>query len=60
MCFSDFKDIIEDINRMDAYVISIEDFKQGGPLTASLYQGVYDGTIGLGVFDVHRARRFLL
>lgn len=56
MCFSDFKDIINDINRMDADVISIEDSKQGGLLTASLYDKAYDGAIGLGVFDVHSPR----
>lgn len=56
MCFSDFKDIINDINRMDADVISVEDSKQGGRLTASLYNGAYNGAIGLGVFDVHSPR----
>lgn len=56
MCFSDFKDIISDINRMDADVISIEDSKQGGRLTAALYKGAYKGAIGLGLFDVHSPR----
>lgn len=56
MCFSDFKDIIKDLNRMDVDVISIEDSKQGGRLTASLYKGAYSGAIGLGIFDVHSPR----
>lgn len=56
MCFSEFGDIIQHIDAMDADVISIEDSKKGGELAKSLHAGAYGGAIGLGVFDVHSPR----
>ena len=56
MCFSNFVEILPYINRLDADVISIEDFKMKGVMARSLADGAYTGAIGPGCLDVHTNR----
>jgi len=53
MCYSEFNDIIDAINAMDADVISIENSRSNEELLAALTGDKYQGQIGPGVYDVH-------
>ncbi|MBB5172850.1 5-methyltetrahydropteroyltriglutamate--homocysteine S-methyltransferase [Texcoconibacillus texcoconensis] len=56
MCYSEFHDIIDSINAMDADVISIETSSSHGELIKIFEKHVYDKGIGLGVYDIHSPR----
>ncbi|HEX6303650.1 MAG TPA: 5-methyltetrahydropteroyltriglutamate--homocysteine S-methyltransferase [Anaerolineales bacterium] len=53
MCYAEFGDILEAINRMDADVISIENARSGDQTLRDLAQFEYPREIGPGVYDVH-------
>ncbi|MUG65516.1 5-methyltetrahydropteroyltriglutamate--homocysteine S-methyltransferase [Paenibacillus campinasensis] len=56
MCYSEFHDIIDTINELDADVISIETSRSHGELIESFEHYSYDKEIGLGVYDIHSPR----
>ena len=56
MCYSDFQDIIEAIDGLDADVISIEMSRSHGELISSFEEYTYNKGIGLGVYDIHSPR----
>ncbi len=53
MCYSEFGDIIAQIQAMDFDVISIEASRSRGDVIASFEKGQFDRQIGLGVWDIH-------
>jgi len=53
MCYSDFNTIIEQIIRMDADVLSIENSRAGGRLLSVFRDREYPNQIGPGVWDIH-------
>ncbi|MBW7996688.1 MAG: 5-methyltetrahydropteroyltriglutamate--homocysteine S-methyltransferase [Candidatus Glassbacteria bacterium] len=53
MCYSDFNTIIEQIEAMDADVISIENSRAGGQLLQVFRDRKYPNHIGPGVWDIH-------
>jgi 5-methyltetrahydropteroyltriglutamate--homocysteine methyltransferase len=53
MCYAEFKDIIETINKMDADVISIECSRSKGDIITVFEEYHYQKGIGLGVYDIH-------
>jgi 5-methyltetrahydropteroyltriglutamate--homocysteine methyltransferase len=55
MCYSEFNDIIEAIEALDADVISIENSRSGSELLEAFTQHRYERQIGPGVYDVHSA-----
>lgn len=56
MCYSDFKDIFEAIDALDADVISIETSRSHGELIETFEINTYKKEIGLGVYDIHSPR----
>ncbi len=56
MCYSEFNDIIEAIDAMDADVISIENSRSNEELLQAFTDFSYERQIGPGVYDVHSAR----
>jgi 5-methyltetrahydropteroyltriglutamate--homocysteine methyltransferase len=56
MCYSEFNDIIEAIDALDADVISIENSRSQGELLRAFLDHRYPRQIGPGVYDVHSAR----
>lgn len=56
MCYSEFDDIIEAIEAMDADVISIETARGGNRLLEAFKTQGYTKEIGLGVYDIHSPR----
>ncbi|TDL83056.1 5-methyltetrahydropteroyltriglutamate--homocysteine S-methyltransferase [Peribacillus frigoritolerans] len=56
MCYSNFEDIIEAIDALDADVISIETSRSHGELIHSFEKYSYEKGIGLGVYDIHSPR----
>jgi len=56
MCYSEFNDIIEAIDALDADVISIENSRSQGELLRAFLDHRYLRQIGPGVYDVHSAR----
>lgn len=56
MCYSEFNDIIEAIDALDADVISIENSRSHGELLQAFQDYQYPRQIGPGVYDVHSAR----
>ncbi|ODG92190.1 MULTISPECIES: 5-methyltetrahydropteroyltriglutamate--homocysteine S-methyltransferase [Bacillaceae] len=56
MCYSNFEDIIDAINALDADVISIETSRSHGELIYAFEENTYDKGIGLGVYDIHSPR----
>ncbi|MEJ2489579.1 MAG: 5-methyltetrahydropteroyltriglutamate--homocysteine S-methyltransferase [Sulfurovaceae bacterium] len=56
MCYSQFDDIIDAIEAMDADVISIELAKGGNALLQIFKEVNYSKEIGLGVYDIHSPR----
>ncbi|WP_417547855.1 5-methyltetrahydropteroyltriglutamate--homocysteine S-methyltransferase [Marinobacter segnicrescens] len=53
MCYSEFNDIIEDIARMDADVITIETSRSAMELLDVFEAFRYPNEIGPGVYDIH-------
>jgi 5-methyltetrahydropteroyltriglutamate--homocysteine methyltransferase len=53
MCYSEFNDIIDAIDAMDADVISIENSRSGEELLRAFTTFKYERMIGPGVYDVH-------
>ena len=53
MCYSDFDQIIEEIEKMDADVISIEASRSRGDIIKAFETYKYKRQIGLGVWDIH-------
>ncbi|MCF6201300.1 MAG: 5-methyltetrahydropteroyltriglutamate--homocysteine S-methyltransferase [Hydrogenimonas sp.] len=56
MCYSDFNDIIDTIEAMDADVISIETARSGNTLLKVFKEHGYKKEIGPGVYDIHSPR----
>ncbi len=53
MCYSEFNDIIEDIAKMDADVITIETSRSNMELLDAFETFNYPNDIGPGVYDIH-------
>lgn len=56
MCYSQFEDIMEAIDDLDADVISIESSRSHGELVHAFETYQYKREIGLGVYDIHSPR----
>jgi len=56
MCYSEFNDIIQTIEAMDADVISIETARSGNVLLKVFARTGYKHEIGPGVYDIHSPR----
>lgn len=56
MCYSNFNDIIDTIERMDADVITIETSRSGNKLLKVFQKANYKAQIGPGVYDIHSPR----
>ena len=56
MCYSEFNDIIETIEAMDADVISIETARSGNELLKVFKEVGYKQEVGPGVYDIHSPR----
>lgn len=53
MCYSKFGDIIKDIERLDADVISIENSRSNNRTLQEVTEAGYSHQIGNGVYDIH-------
>lgn len=53
MCYSEFGDIVKEIEAMDFDVISIEASRSRGDIIAAFEQAGFGRQIGLGVWDIH-------
>jgi 5-methyltetrahydropteroyltriglutamate--homocysteine methyltransferase len=53
MCYAEFGDILQAIDRMDADVISIENARSGDQTLRELAEFGYHREVGPGVYDVH-------
>jgi len=56
MCYSEFSDIMDAIEDMDADVISIENARSDNSLLQIFKERGYKGEIGPGVYDIHSPR----
>ncbi|RUM56277.1 MAG: 5-methyltetrahydropteroyltriglutamate--homocysteine S-methyltransferase [Nautilia sp.] len=56
MCYSEFSDIMDAIEAMDADVISIENARSDNSLLEIFRERGYKGEIGPGVYDIHSPR----
>lgn len=56
MCYSDFSDILQAIDAMDADVISFEAARSGGDLSETLAAAGFKTEAGPGVWDIHSPR----
>jgi 5-methyltetrahydropteroyltriglutamate--homocysteine methyltransferase len=56
MCYSEFEEMIEEIARLDADVISIEASRSGMVLLEAFRDFDYPGQIGPGIYDIHSPR----
>ena len=56
MCYSEFGDIIEAIDALDADVISIEATRSKGEIIQAFENFNYEREIGFGVYDIHSPR----
>ncbi|HET9014940.1 MAG TPA: 5-methyltetrahydropteroyltriglutamate--homocysteine S-methyltransferase [Thermomicrobiaceae bacterium] len=56
MCYSEFNDIIESIEALDADVISIENSRSNAELLRAFIDHRYGRQIGPGVYDIHSPR----
>jgi len=56
MCYSQFEDIFDAIDALDADVISIETSRSHGELVSTFEENTYKKEIGLGVYDIHSPR----
>lgn len=53
MCYCEFGDIIPDIQRLDADVLSIENSRSGNQTLEEIATGGYTHQVGNGVYDIH-------
>ncbi|BAC08643.1 5-methyltetrahydropteroyltriglutamate--homocysteine S-methyltransferase [Thermosynechococcus vestitus] len=53
MCYSEFGDIIEHIERLDADVLSIENSRSNNETLFQITDAGYRHQVGVGVYDVH-------
>eukprot|EP00803_Ostreobium_quekettii_P006679 evm.model.scf_2322.1 EVM.evm.TU.scf_2322.1 scf_2322:720-7536(+) len=53
MCYSDFQDILDAIDKMDADVLTIENSRSGNDMIHALATYGYGRDLGAGVYDVH-------
>lgn len=53
MCYCEFGDIIKDIERLDADVISIENSRSNNQTLREVTEAGYSHQIGNGVYDIH-------
>ncbi|CAN8072508.1 unnamed protein product [Agarophyton chilense] len=53
LCYSDFEDILEAIDQMDADVLTIENSRSGDEMLLALAKYGYSRDIGPGVYDIH-------
>ncbi|MFB2835966.1 5-methyltetrahydropteroyltriglutamate--homocysteine S-methyltransferase [Floridanema evergladense] len=53
MCYCEFGDIIQEIERLDADVISIENSRSNNQTLREVTEGGYSHQIGNGTYDVH-------
>ncbi len=56
MCYSNFKDIVDTLESMDADVITIETARSGNSLLKIFKESGYKNEIGPGVYDIHSPR----
>lgn len=56
MCYSEFNDIIQTIEALDADVISIETARSGNTLLKIFKEVGYKNEVGPGVYDIHSPR----
>ncbi|WP_309498650.1 5-methyltetrahydropteroyltriglutamate--homocysteine S-methyltransferase [Sulfurovum sp.] len=56
MCYSEFNDIIQTIEAMDADVISIETARSGNRLLKIFKEVGYKQEVGPGIYDIHSPR----
>ena len=56
MCYSEFNDIIDTIEAMDADVITIETARSGNELLKIFKEIGYKNEVGPGVYDIHSPR----
>ncbi|MDR0587908.1 MAG: 5-methyltetrahydropteroyltriglutamate--homocysteine S-methyltransferase [Burkholderiales bacterium] len=56
MCYSEFNDIIEDIDAMDADVISFEASRSSLSILNAIRQSGFETEVGPGVYDIHSPR----
>ena len=56
MCYSEFSDIIKEIDAMDADVISFEASRSNLELLDTLKQNNFKTEVGPGVYDIHSPR----
>ena len=56
MCYSEFEEIIEDIDNMDADVISFEASRSKLTIIDALNKNNFKTEVGPGVYDIHSAR----
>ncbi|MEO0835937.1 MAG: 5-methyltetrahydropteroyltriglutamate--homocysteine S-methyltransferase, partial [Cyanobacteria bacterium J06642_3] len=53
MCYSEFGDIIKDIERLDADVLSIENSRSNNQTLLEITDAGYKHQVGNGVYDIH-------
>lgn len=56
MCYSEFEDIIKDIDAMDADVISFEASRSDLTIIEALKRNAFQTQVGPGVYDIHSPR----
>ncbi len=56
MCYSDYSDIIKDIDNMDADVITFEASRSNLSILGALQRAGFRTEVGPGVYDIHSAR----
>lgn len=56
MCYSEFQEIFDTIDGLDADVISIETSRSHGEIISTFEKNTYKKEIGLGVYDIHSPR----
>ncbi len=56
MCYSEFEEIVKDIDNMDADVISFEASRSRLTILDALKDNYFDTEVGPGVYDIHSPR----
>jgi 5-methyltetrahydropteroyltriglutamate--homocysteine methyltransferase len=56
MCYSEFQDIIRDIDAMDADVITFEASRSSLAILAAIKESGFETAVGPGVYDIHSPR----
>jgi 5-methyltetrahydropteroyltriglutamate--homocysteine methyltransferase len=56
MCYSEFQDIIRDIDAMDADVISFEASRSSFAILEAIRESGFETAVGPGVYDIHSPR----